>query len=273
MSLDPNDKANIDISHGTPENDDAGTGIRRNVRQRIRPPPLKPVGIGDGAPPSVDDVRPAKKASIISAPDDTLEYFARAVADRIEHLSVAVLKPFNRRTRTHSDDQISLIMGSFAAFGVINPLIIDEGGVVLAGSARLEAAKRKGINTLPVVRVSHLTDDEKRAYVIADNRIAERAGWDVETLAVEFEYLSGIDLGFDIDVLGFSVTEIDLVIGEANQQEPEADPADDLPALSETAVTHKGDIWLLGRHKVICGDALDANVYTAIMGEQRPAWL
>ncbi|WP_258609787.1 ParB/Srx family N-terminal domain-containing protein [Mesorhizobium sp. AR10] len=170
---------------------------------------------------------------------------------------------------------MSLIMGSFAAFGVINPLIIDEGGNVLAGSARLEAAKRKGIKTLPAVRVSHLTDDEKRAYVIADNRIAEKAGWDIESLAVEFEFLAGIDLGFDIDVLGFSVTEIDLIIGEAKQQEPEADPADDLPAPTEAAVTHKGDVWLLGRHKVICGDALDATDYSSIMGEKRArlAWL
>lgn len=198
---------------------------------------------------------------------NSLNAFARSVSDRVEMIPVSQLKPFARRTRTHSDEQISLIMGSFEAFGVINPIIIDEEGQVLAGHARWEAAKRLGIVELPAVRVGYLTDDEKRAYVIADNRIAEKAGWDRAALAIEFTHLTSIDLGFEIDTLGFSTTEIDLIIGDAAGDDVES--ADDLPALAAQPVTALGDTWLLGDHKLLCGSALDASSYEQLMSEMR----
>jgi DNA modification methylase len=194
----------------------------------------------------------------------SLSTFARSISDRVEFIPISQLKPFARRTRTHSEEQISLIMGSFQAFGVINPLIIDEAGQVLAGHARWEAAKRLDIAELPAVRVDHLSDDEKRAYVIADNRIAETAGWDRGALAIEFAHLTSIDLGFEIDTLGFSTTEIDLIIGEAEEDTPE--PEDEVPALPQQSVTALGDVWLLGKHKLLCGSALEGADFAALMG-------
>lgn len=198
---------------------------------------------------------------------NTLKQFARSVADRVEHIPLAQLKPFARQTRIHSDQQLSLIMGSFEAFGVLNPIIIDEAGHVLAGQGRWEAAKRLGIAELPAVRVDHLSDDEKRAYVIADNRIAEKAGWDREALAIEFAHLTSIDLGFEIDTLGFSTTEIDLIIGEAEAAETE--PADTLPALPQQATTVFGDVWNLGKHKLLCGSALERASYEQLLGDSK----
>lgn len=197
----------------------------------------------------------------------SLSTFARSISDRVELIPVSQLTPFARRTRMHSEEQISLIMGSFQAFGVINPLIIDEAGQVLAGHARWEAAKRLGIAELPAVRVDHLSEDEKRAYVIADNRIAEKAGWDRGALAIEFAHLTSIDLGFEIDTLGFSTTEIDLIIGEAAGDIPE--PEDEIPALPQHAVTALGDVWLLGKHKLLCGSALEGADFAALMGVQK----
>ena len=197
----------------------------------------------------------------------TLKQFARLISDRVEQIPLAQLKPFARQTRTHSDQQLGLIMGSFEAFGVINPLIIDEGGHVLAGQGRWEAAKRLGIAELPAVRVDYLTDDEKRAYVIADNRIAEKAGWDREALAIEFAHLTSIDLGFEIDTLGFTTTEIDLVIAEADATEAELD--EDLPALPQQPATVLGDLWILGKHKLLCGSALERTAYEQLLGDRK----
>lgn len=200
---------------------------------------------------------------------DNVAEFSRTIADRVELVSVAELKPFGRRTRTHSEAQLNLIMGSFEAFGIINPIIVDENGHVLAGHGRWEAAKRLGVAELPAVQIGHLSDAEKRAFVIADNRIAEKAGWDREALAVEFEYLTTIDVGFEIDTLGFSTTEIDLLISESGEEDAKADPADRIPEIVGTATTVLGDLWQLGDHKLLCGSALNAQDYATLLGSMQ----
>lgn len=206
--------------------------------------------------------------ALTNAEDQSLTAFCRSIADRVEMIPVIDLKPFGRKSRVHSEQQLSLIMGSFTAFGLMNPLIIDEAGKVLAGNGRCEAAKRLGIAMLPAVRVNYLSADEKRAYVIADNRIAEKAGWDTAALAEEFEYLSTVEFDFELDTLGFSITEIDLLIdGEVNADAD--DPADAVPELTGTPTTVAGDIWLLGKHRLLCGSALNADSYSSLLGDQK----
>ena len=150
--------------------------------------------------------------------------FTNAVVDKIEMVALEALKPHPRRTRKHDQKQISIMKGSFTEFGFLNPLLIDESNVVLAGDARWQAAQQLGIKELPAVRIHHLSEAEKRAYKIADNRIAELAGWDLDELKIEFDEL--IDISFNMDVIGFDTPAIDLVLTNADRMEAdEPDPA------------------------------------------------
>jgi DNA modification methylase len=196
----------------------------------------------------------------------------KRIAGKTEPVLLANLTPFGVRTRTHDEAQIALIMGSFEAFGFINPVVVDEKGRILAGHARVEAAKGLGYEWIPAVHVEYLTDDEKRAYVIADNRIAEKAGWDREALALEFEHLLSVDLGFEIDLTGFSFPEIDLLIEEAKATDVSpvaADPADVFESAPGPAVSRTGDLWLLGPHRLVCGDALDPEMHSLALNARK----
>ncbi|MGE3779179.1 MAG: site-specific DNA-methyltransferase [Pirellulaceae bacterium] len=190
----------------------------------------------------------------------------RALASKSRLIPIGKLKPFHRLSRRHPKEQIAVLKGSLEAFGFINPLIVDDENHILAGHGRWEAAKQLGLREVPVVEVDHLTPDEKRAYVIADNRIAEKSGFDPAILAVELEYLSSIDLDFDVSVTGFSIAEIDLVIGEAADAASLADQADLVDeAPPGPAVTRPGDVWNLGPHRLVCGDALSAASHEAAL--------
>lgn len=174
---------------------------------------------------------------------------------QVENVPVASLKPAARNARRHSKAQVQQIAASFDAFGVVNPIIVDELNTILAGHGRLEAAKASGILTLPVVRVTGLTDGQKRAYRIADNRIAEKAEWDFAILAEELKALSDPDFAIDITVTGFETGEIDFMIGE-HMNAPGQDEADLQPAIDpdRPIVSKPGDIWKLGGHRLMCGD-------------------
>jgi len=195
-----------------------------------------------------------------------LAVFTSTIVDRIEMVALADLKAHPRRTRTHDDRQITMMMGSFNQFGFLNPLLIDDKNIVLAGDARWEAACRLGIAALPAVRIGHLSEAQKRAYKIADNRIAELAGWDLGELSIEFDEL--IEIGFNMDAIGFDTPTIDLVLSQAaDEATNEPDPADDIPNVEPgSAVSRSGDIWLLGSHRVGCGSALDADFLARLMG-------
>lgn len=191
----------------------------------------------------------------------------KAVKEVIER-SVGSLKPYARNARTHSKKQIKQIASSIERFGFVNPVLVSDDGEIIAGHGRVEAAKQLGLKTVPTLALSHLTETERRAYVLADNKLALNAGWDREILAIELQGL--IDLDFDVELTWFSLAEIDFVLDEAGEADPDApDAAEDaVPDVTGPAVSRMGDIWLLGRHKLICGDARSADDYASLLGNE-----
>jgi DNA modification methylase len=183
----------------------------------------------------------------------------------IEHLDPGSLRPWATNARTHSKKQLRQIAKSIETFGFTNPVLIDQHGTILAGHGRVEAAKSLGMAAVPCLRIEHMSEAEKRAYVIADNKLALNAGWDEQLLAQELQGLLATEtLGFDIGVIGFEVAEIDSLIEALNPEEP-GNPEDDvIPEIAPRRV-HPGDIWQLGNHRLICGDALDPKVLDDVM--------
>lgn len=192
----------------------------------------------------------------------------------IKHMEIKLqridtLTPSARNARTHSKKQIRQIAESIEAFGFTNPVLVDKAGGVIAGHGRIEAARLLKMENVPTLCLADLTEEQVRAYIIADNRLAELAGWDREILAIELQELLTIDLDFDLTLTGFDTPEIDILIGEFNADTSD-DPDEDIP-LPDTgpAVTQVGDIWQIGKHRLICGDATDAEVYTSLMADDR----
>src|SRR5580658_3945844 len=187
-----------------------------------------------------------------SSPNSRLEL---ADLPRIERVPIESIRPNPKNARTHSKKQIRQIAASIRKFGFLNPLIVDDENMILAGHGRLEGARLEGMAHVPIVRFGHLSEAQKRAYVIADNKIAEQAGWDRELLSIELGEL--IELlpieGLDVSITGFETSEIDLLLADMASSRP--DPEDAIPAVPQTAVTRPGDLWLLGRHRLLCGDS------------------
>ncbi|HVL73948.1 MAG TPA: DNA methyltransferase [Beijerinckiaceae bacterium] len=192
---------------------------------------------------------------------------------QIEHLPVRQLKPYERNARTHSRKQVKLIARSIERFGFTNPILVDRTDRIIAGHGRVAAAKLLGMESVPAIRLEHLTDDEVRALVLADNQLALKAGWDKETLALELQGL--MDLQFDVSLTGFEIGEIDLILEEAAEaMGPDPLSGDDAaPALADRVVSRPGDLWHLGAHRLVCGDARDAAAYAALMGEERATFV
>ncbi|HOP21000.1 MAG TPA: DNA methyltransferase [Amphiplicatus sp.] len=188
--------------------------------------------------------------------------------DRLETLSPQQLKPNPRNARTHSKKQVRQIAESLKTFGFTNPVLIDEHDMILAGHGRVEAAKLLGVPSVPCRRIAHLTPAQKRAYVLADNKLALNAGWDEELLAEELQELLNLDLGFEIETTGFSIPEIDALVESLAVEEP-GDPADDAVPSVAPARCRSGDLWRLGRHRLICGDALDAATVGLLMDGEK----
>jgi DNA modification methylase len=185
----------------------------------------------------------------------------------IETMPIDQLQPYARNARTHSRKQIGQIARSIERFGFTNPVLISDDNEIIAGHGRVEAARHLGWRTVPTLRLSQLGRAERRAYVLADNKLAQNAGWDRELLALELQGL--IDLKFEVELTGFSLAEIDLVLDEASESAPTgaAEPEDHIPALGgrDTAVCRSGELWLLGRHRLICGDARERKAIDALM--------
>lgn len=190
------------------------------------------------------------------------------LADKLEHWPIERLLPYIRNARTHSEAQIAQIAASIAEFGFTAPILAGSDGVIVAGHGRLAAARKLGLASVPVVVLEHLTPTQRRALVIADNRIAENAGWDEELLRLELAELQ--DEGFDLDLLGFDDAALaDLLADEEPQIDgrTEDDAAPDVP---EEPVSRLGDVWRLGPHRLVCGDATTAEAYARLFpgGEQ-----
>ena len=189
---------------------------------------------------------------------------------RVEYRKVETLIPFARNPRTHSDAQVAKLAASVVEFGWTNPILVDGSQGIIAGHGRLAAARKLGLAEVPVIELGHLTLAQKRAYVIADNRLALDAGWDEEMLSIELAELS--ESGYDLTLTGFTNDEIEelLVDAEAgagtdDSTDTSEDAADDVPDAPVNPVSRSGDVWQLGAHRVICGDAADATVVTALM--------
>jgi DNA modification methylase len=182
---------------------------------------------------------------------------------------IADLRPYPGNARTHSKKQIKQIAASIERFGFTNPVLVSDTGEIIAGHGRVAAAKLLGKKTVPTLALSHLSEAERRAYVLADNKLALNAGWDRDILAIELQGL--IDLDFDMSITGFSLAEIDMVLDEAGESDPsvEETPEDFVPSLNGHPVTRRGDVWQLGRHRLICGDARDGDDYRQLMGVER----
>jgi DNA modification methylase len=189
-----------------------------------------------------------------------------------ESMSVSMLKPYARNARTHSRKQIKKIAASIERFGFVNPVLIDEDHQIIAGHGRVAAAKTLGLNEVPVLRVEHLSEQEKRAYILADNRLAEDAGWDQELLAIELQGL--LDCDFAIEVTGFEASEVDIVLDDAAAAKaPDQDLDDEIPPLSQQAITQAGDVWQLGSHRLLCGDALIAASYERLLDQNKASMI
>lgn len=181
---------------------------------------------------------------------------------KVEDTAITDLRPYPGNARTHSKKQIKQIAKSIGRFGFCNPVLVDDGNQIIAGHGRVEAAKLLGMETVLTVRLSHLSDAEKRAYILADNKLAEKAGWDREILAIELQALAGFD--FDLELTGFDQAEIDLIIDEIDGTDDKAEAPP--PAYSDgPMVSRPGDLWMLGNHALLCGDARDESAYGLLM--------
>lgn len=173
------------------------------------------------------------------------------IAKRAELVPIEKIIPYARNARTHSQEQIAQLRASFREFGVLAPLVTDDKYNLLAGHGRLEAARAEGLTELNCIVVEHLTEAQKRAYIIADNRLALNAGWDPEMLVVELSDLELAD--FDLDLLGFDAAELNKLMG--GLENVDEDGFDLTKALEEASFVQEGDVWTLGRHRLVCGDA------------------
>ena len=174
-------------------------------------------------------------------------------ARTIEMLPVDALVPYARNSRTHSPEQVAQVAASIREFGFTNPVLIDAQGGIIAGHGRVMASRQLGLAEVPCLRLSHLSDAQKRAYIIADNKLALNAGWDDELLALEMKELGEMD--FDLGLTGFGTDEIDQLLASLDATPEGETDGDDVPELQAEAISKPGDVWKLGRHRLLCGDA------------------
>ena len=185
-------------------------------------------------------------------------------------MPVGQLVPYARNARTHSDDQVAQIAASMAEFGFTNPILIGEDSVIIAGHGRLMAAQRLGLSEVPVIVLAHLNAAQRRALVVADNKIALNAGWDTEILLEQIELIRAD--GFDIDLVGFSDDELGELLAEIEAPETAGaiEGEDDIPEPPAEPVSRPGDLWILGPHRLLCGDSTVATDVERVLGEVTP---
>ena len=178
-------------------------------------------------------------------------------------VEIEKLVPYQNNARTHSKEQLLKLRSSIREFGFVNPVLIDKQFNIIAGHGRVAAAKEEGMTEVPCVLVEHLTEAQKKAYILADNRLAMDAGWDNELLAIEFESLK--ELNFDLNLTGFEAAEIDELFSNIHDKDVTDDNFDIDAALSEEPISRSGDIWVIGRHRLICEDSTLPETYEKLM--------
>ena len=182
-------------------------------------------------------------------------------ADKVERRSISSIIPYARNSRTHSDEQVAQIAASIKEWGFTNPILIDIDGEIIAGHGRLLAAQKLGLKEVPCITAVGWSDAQKKAYVIADNKLALNAGWDNDMLAIEFGELK--DLDFNLDLIGFDSDELANIL-----KEPETEGLTDedaVPEAPEVPVTVEGDVWLLWCHRLMCGDSTSIDAVEKLM--------
>ena len=195
---------------------------------------------------------------------------AYTAVGQIEYRKIDSLAPNPRNARTHSPRQIRQIARSIRQFGFVNPILIDSNRRIICGHGRVASARLLELNEVPTITVEHLSEAQLRAYVITDNRLAEKAGWDKETLALELQGL--IDLEFDVELTGFEIPEIDILLEETQAKRDEID--DPIPPLRRNAVIcRSGDLWLLDKHRLVCGDARNPEAYRLLMADEKAQFI
>ncbi len=204
------------------------------------------------------------KESRIEADGDGSAALSAGQGLRIEHRLIGDLVPHARNARTHSEAQVALIAGSIREYGFTNPVLVDGENGIIAGHGRVMAAGQLGLATVPCIELAHLSEAQKRAYILADNRLAEQADWDRDLLGIELADLS--TLGVDLTDLGFEAAEIDALLN-AGQSDPREEETPEPPA---EPVSRPGDLWILGRHRLISGDATDAATVSRVLNGVRP---
>ena len=180
---------------------------------------------------------------------------------RIELLPIGQIAPYQGNARTHSNKQVGQIAESIKRFGFNNPVLIDENGVIVAGHGRVAAAKLLGLKVVPALRLSHLSAAEKKAYILADNKLAENAGWNKENLAIELQEL--VDLNFEVELTGFETGEIAIILDNADAAQREGRQNKALESRPSPHVSKAGDVWVMGNHRLLCGDASDNDAVDA----------
>ena len=191
----------------------------------------------------------------------------RKTTTQMQLVPLSKLVPYVNNARTHSPEQITKLRSSLREFGFVNPVIIDQDYGIIAGHGRVMAAKEEGIEEVPCVFVDYLTEAQKKAYILADNRFAQDAGWDEELLRIEIEALQGAD--FDVSLTGFDPDELADLFADDRDSDVKDDDFDLSAALEKAAFVKKGDIWTVGRHRLMCGDATSAEDVAALMGGKR----
>ncbi|MDP1620513.1 MAG: site-specific DNA-methyltransferase [Hylemonella sp.] len=187
------------------------------------------------------------------------------LSTHIERWPTEKLVPYARNARTHSEEQVAQIAASIVEFGFTNPILAGSDGVIVAGHGRLAAAQKLGLNTVPVVVLDHLTPTQRRALIIADNRIAENAGWDDAMLRIELQSLQ--EDGFNLDITGFDADALaEIMAGEETSVDGQTDD-DAVPEVPVNPISRPGDVWELGNHRLLCGDATDPNSYELLMAD------
>ncbi|MCK6370406.1 MAG: site-specific DNA-methyltransferase [Gammaproteobacteria bacterium] len=186
---------------------------------------------------------------------------------QVEYRPTELLRPARRNARSHSKRQIDQIAASIKRFGFVNPILVDGEGRIIAGHGRLAAARALKLERVPVLQLDHLSEADRRAYALADNRLAELAGWDRDLLAIEIQELSALEIDFDLTITGFEIAELDELRGHHPASEDDRLPAQ----IATAAVSRPGDRWLAGPHRILCADAAHPTAYVALLDGERAA--
>lgn len=202
---------------------------------------------------------------LLGMPNPTLKKQTMPDQLSVSYRRIADLIPYARNSRTHSDEQVAQIAASIREFGWTNPVLLDGDRGIIAGHGRVLAARKLGIDSVPCIELKHLSETQRRAYIIADNKLALNAGWDLDALSVELRALKGD--AYSLELTGFSEAEIATLLAETT--EGLTDP-DEVPDVPETPVTVMGDVWVLGRHRLMCGDSTVLSDVEKVIGGVRP---